>query len=102
LPFPGERGGYLNLHNWRAHHSTSAVRAAGLEPRQPYALRHTYASFAVAAGVPLYELARAMGTSVEQLDRTYAHLLPDSIDRTRSAMDAFINNATKHVEGGAR
>jgi hypothetical protein len=30
-----------------------------------------------------------MGTSVEQIDRTYGHLLPDSIDRTRTALDAF-------------
>jgi hypothetical protein len=58
-------------------------------------LRHTYASFSIAAGVSLFELSRFMGTSVEQLDRTYGHLLPDSIDRTRSALDAFITDAAK-------
>jgi hypothetical protein len=31
------------------------------------------------------------GTSVEQIDRTYGHLLPDSIDRTRGALDAFVD-----------
>jgi len=31
-----------------------------------------------------------MGTSVEQIDCTYGHLLPDSIDRTRTALDAFV------------
>ena len=55
---------------------TPAVRAAGLEHRSPYALRHTYATFAIAAGVSLFELARFMGTSVDQIDRTYGHLLP--------------------------
>jgi hypothetical protein len=30
-----------------------------------------------------------MGTSVEQIDRTYGHLLPDSIDRARAALDAY-------------
>lgn len=30
-----------------------------------------------------------MGTSVEQIDRTYGHLLPDSIDRARGALEAF-------------
>jgi hypothetical protein len=30
-----------------------------------------------------------MGTSVEQIDRTYGHLLPDSIDRARAALDGF-------------
>ena len=67
-----------------------AIRAAGLEHRSPYALRHSYASFAIAAGVSLFELARFMGTSVAQIDATYGHLLPDALDRTRSALDVFI------------
>jgi hypothetical protein len=29
------------------------------------------------------------GTSVDQIDRTYGHLLPDALDRTRTALDAF-------------
>jgi integrase len=62
----------------------------GLEHRSPYALRHTYATFAIAAGVSLFELARFMGTSVEQIDKTYGHLLPDALDRTRQALDAFM------------
>jgi hypothetical protein len=45
--------------------------------------------FAIAAGVSLFELARFMGTSVEQIDKTYGHLLPDALDRTRAALDAF-------------
>ena len=35
------------------------------------------------------ELSRLMGTSVDQLDKTYGHLLPDSLDRARVALDAF-------------
>jgi integrase len=91
LLFPGARGGHLNLHTWRAKRWNPAVRAAGEEHRTPYALRHTFASFAIAAGVPLFELARFMGTSVEQIDRTYGHLLPDSLDRTRGLLDTFLN-----------
>jgi integrase len=63
--------------------------AAGLEHRSPYALRHTFAAWSIAAGIGLFELARFMGTSVEQIDRTYGHLLPDSIDRARNALEAF-------------
>jgi integrase len=63
LLFPGLHGGYLNLHNWRAKHWKPALRASGLAYRTPYALRHTFASFGIAAGVPLFELARFMGTS---------------------------------------
>ena len=95
--FPGQRGGYLNLHNWRAHHWRPAVRAAGLAHRSPYALRHTFAAFSIAAGVSLYELARFMGTSVEQIDKTYGHLLPDSIERARTALDAFLDQEQSGV-----
>jgi integrase len=85
LLFPGARGGYLNLNEWRRDEWTPAVKGAGLEHRFPYALRHTSASFAIAAGVPLFELSRFMGTSVEQIGRTYGHLLPDSLERASTA-----------------
>jgi integrase len=89
LVFPGERGAHLDLHNWRARHWKPAVDAAGLSGRTPYSLRHTFASWAIAAGVGLFELSRLMGTSIEQLDKTYGHLLPDSIDRARMALEQF-------------
>ena len=53
-------------------------------------MRHTYASWAIAAGLPTFEIAATMGTSLEQLSKTYAHLLPDSADRARAALDAFL------------
>ena len=43
-----------------------------------------------------------MGTSVDQIDKTYGHLLPDSLDRTRTALDAFITGAAVEAEGGSR
>jgi integrase len=101
LLFPGVRGGHLNLHEWRADEWTPAVRAAGLEHRSPYALRHTYARFGIAAGVSLFELARFMGTSVEQIDKTYGHLLPDALDRTRATIDAFVNSVPDDGQGAA-
>jgi integrase len=77
---------------------TPALKAAGLTHRGPYALRHTYAAFAIAAALSLYELARFMGTSVEQIDKTYGHLLPDSIDGTRAAIDSFVARADESAE----
>jgi integrase len=63
--FPAERGGHLNLHEWRADEWTPAVRAAGLEHRSPYALRHAYATFGIAAGVSLSDDAyRVVGTGL--------------------------------------
>jgi integrase len=74
------------------------VKAAGLEHRSPYALRHTFATFSIAAGVRLFELSRLMGTSVEQIGRTYGQLLPDSLERARTALDGFLAAEQKPQE----
>lgn len=34
-----------------------------------------------------------MGTSVEQIDKTYGHLLPDSLKRARGALDTYLAKA---------
>jgi hypothetical protein len=41
------------------------------------------------AGVSLFYLARLMGTSVEQIDKTYGHLLPDPEEYLRGLLDTF-------------
>jgi integrase len=91
--FPAVGGGRLNLHNWRRDEWAPALKAAGLPYRRPNSLRHTYASFQIAARVHTHELARLMGTSEAQIDATFGHLLPDSIDRSRAALEAFITRS---------
>ena len=66
-----------------------ALRAAGLEYRRPYDLRHTYATFSIAAGISLFALARRMGTSLQMIDQTYGHLAPDADDYELGLLDAF-------------
>jgi integrase len=96
LLFPALRGGYVNLHNWRSREWKPAIRAAEIEPdRRIYDLRHTYATFSLAAGVSLFTLARRMGPSVEMIDRTYGHLAPDAEDYERGLLDAFDSAASK-------
>ena len=97
LLFPGQRGGYLNLGNWRRDDWKPALEAAGLAYRTPYALRHTYAAFAIAAGTHTFTLARYMGTSEEQISKTYGHLLTDSAARGTEAFDAFDNRASQEA-----
>jgi integrase len=101
LLFPGDRSGHLNYGNWRRRDWRDALRAAGLAYRAPYALRHTFASFSIAAGIPTFEIARLMGTSVEQIEKTYGHLLPDAIERGRAALEAFDarNEAVVRADG---
>lgn len=93
--FTTRLGTPIDLHRWRARHWTPALRAAGLEHRGPYAMRHTFASWTIAAGLPTFEIATTTGPSLEQLSKTYAHLLPDSADRARVALDAYISNAAE-------
>lgn len=86
--FPAPSGRHLDLDNWRRREWRPAVVAAGLDRRlTPYAMRHTYASFALDAGVSIFELARLMGTSVRVIDSTYGHLVRGSLDRVRAALE---------------
>lgn len=79
LVFPSARGGYVDLHNFRAREWIPAIKAAGIEPRRRiYDCRHTYATMSLAAGVSLFSLSRRMGTSLDMIDRTYGHLAPDA------------------------
>jgi integrase len=84
----------LGAHGGVDRHARGRLEAAGLPKLKPYAMRHTFASFAIAAGVSLFYLARILGTSVEQIDRTYGHLLPDSENYLRGLLDAFDVSAT--------
>ncbi len=81
-------GGYLDLHNWRARDWLPALDTAGLPRRRIYDLRHSFATWALAAGLSIFELARYMGTSVDMIDRTYGHLARGSEDVARAKLDA--------------
>jgi integrase len=121
--FPSRNGdGYMDWHNWRARSWEPALRAAGLyacpgcgeplqavqgargrrrcEPcgigkatRQPYTMRHTFASTALAAGLSVFELARVMGTSVQLIDATYGHLVKGSDDAIRERLDRYASES---------
>jgi hypothetical protein len=44
-----------------------------------------------------------MGSSVEQIDKTYGHMLPESEDYLRGLLDSFdVNSAAAAAEGGTR
>ena len=73
-------GGYLDLHNWRAREWLPALDAAGLPRRRIYDLRHSFATWAIAAG-PLDLRARPLhGYVGRMIDRTYGHLARGSDD----------------------
>jgi integrase len=100
LVFPSEQGDYLSLHSWRREEWRPALESAGLPRLVPYAMRHTFAAFAIAAGMGTFHLARTMGTSMEQIDKTYGHLLPESEEYLRGLLDSYDDNAAEAAEGG--
>jgi hypothetical protein len=79
----------VNINNWRNRRWTPALAAAGVAHRRVYDLRHTYATWSLAAGVDIFTLARRMGTSVKMIDRTYGHLVAGADVYERELLDAF-------------
>jgi integrase len=118
LVCPAPEGGYLNLGNFRRRQWQPALESGGFvrcplsddhtakrvgreyrcqEPgcegrasaHRIYDLRHTFASWALAANISMFELARFMGTSVKIIDRHYGHLVRDSEESARAKLEAY-------------
>jgi integrase len=88
LVFPGERGGYLDVHHFRPYQWRPAQRVAGIEPlRRVYDLRHTFATFALRAGISTFDLSRFMGASLTMIDRHYGHLARDGREHAIRLLD---------------
>src|SRR6266545_6696057 len=90
LLFPAPRGGYLDLHNFHRRTWKPAQLAAGIEPlRRPYDLRHTFATFALRAGISTFDLSRFMGASLTMIDRHYGHLARDGREHAAALLDSL-------------
>ncbi len=90
LLFPGERGGYLDIHHFRPFQWRPAQKAAGINPlRRIYDLRHTFATFALRAGISTFDLSRYMGASLTMIDRHYGHLGRDGREHAIKLLDAL-------------
>ncbi len=98
LLFPSPRGGHLDLHNFRNRDWKPAQRAAGITPlRRVYDLRHTFATFALRAGISTFDLSRYMGASLTMIDRHYGHLARDGRDHAINLLDAFTDSEAGNV-----
>ncbi len=97
LLFPSLRGAYFDLHNFRTREWKPAQLAAGVTPiRRVYDLRHTFATFALRAGISTFDLSRYMGASLTMIDRHYGHLARDGRDHAINLLDGY----TKAGEAG--
>ena len=100
LLFPAVNGRYLDLHNFRNRDWKPAQRAAGIEPfRRIYDLRHTFATFALRAGISTFDLSRYMGASLTMIDRHYGHLARDGREHAIRLLDS---HSPRPVDVGGR
>jgi integrase len=58
----------------------------GMPDVTPHTLRHTAATWQMQAGTDLWQAAKFLGMTVEQLERTYGHHHPDHLEQ---AVDAY-------------
>jgi integrase len=90
LVFPGHRGGYLDIHHFRPYQWRPAQKSTGIDPlRRIYDLRHTFATFALRAGISTFDLSRYMGASLTMIDRHYGHLARDGREHAIKLLDAL-------------
>ncbi|SCF79618.1 site-specific integrase [Streptomyces sp. Ncost-T10-10d] len=102
---------YFNMYLWKPALVSAGVipeRLAGERFKQSrehgmHALRHYYASVLLDAGENIKALAEYLGHSDPGFTlRTYTHLMPNSQDRARKAIDAaFGTDADNEGSGGA-
>jgi hypothetical protein len=92
----------FDLHSFRAREWRPAQLAAGIAPfRRPYDLRHTYATFALRAGVSIFELSRLMGASLAMIDHHHGHLARDGREHAVALLDAFASETAAWTLGDA-
>jgi integrase len=100
LVFPASDGGHFDLHNFRNRHWAPAQEAAGIDPRRRvYDLRHTFATFALRAGISTFDLSRYMGASLTMIDRHYGHLAPDGREHAIQLLDTHSNQRRRPHRG---
>lgn len=78
----------------RNHYATRrlmpAVKAAGVKLGRPYDLRHSAASLWLREGHDAVQVAAWMGHSLQELSRTYAHVIGDLDPDMRVSAEAMI------------
>jgi integrase len=90
------RRDYYNRELWKP-----ALVATGLPADTTFHdLRHTFASTALAEGVPISEVSRWLGhKSITTTVDLYGHLVPEATGRARDALDKAFSRATADVPG---
>jgi integrase len=74
------------------------LAAVEIDPvRRIYDLRHTFATFALRAGISTLDLSRYMGASPSMINRHYGHLARDGRQRALDLLDAHMDDGDVHA-----
>jgi site-specific recombinase XerD len=76
-------------------HQLEIVETLTSVPLRLHDCRHTYASFLIAAGVPLTEVQAALGHSTITTTMIYAHLSPSYLSHIREALGRAARGSTR-------
>lgn len=92
--FRTSRGNLIRRDYFNADILKPAILAAGVPADMTFHdLRHTFASTALAEGVPVSEVSRWLGhESITTTVDLYGHLVPEASQRARTAMDKAFSN----------
>ncbi|HEX9173093.1 MAG TPA: site-specific integrase [Telluria sp.] len=77
---------WANTRGWR-----SALVRAGIATFRWHDLRHTWASWLIQHGTPLYDLQEMGGWKSAEMVRRYAHLAPAKMAQNAAAIDALLH-----------
>lgn len=95
--YQGQPLRWVNNHAWK-----KALLRAGIENFRWHDLRHTWASWHVQAGTPLYKLQQLGGWESAEMVRRYAHLAPEDLAKAAANIVPIATNlATLGKEKGA-
>jgi integrase len=89
--FPGREAGLPITPEAVQQAFSKVLRAAGIRRIRPHDLRHTYATLAIQAGVPLLTVSRQLGhASISTTVGIYAHAVPGSNRAAADALEAVL------------
>lgn len=92
MVFPAFEGGYTRSSNFRKRFWDPLLHAAGLAPRGFHHTRHTYATLALGAGVPVHVVSKILGHAKPSITlNIYAHVLAQHQDEATTVIDSLFN-----------
>lgn len=93
--FPATTGGPMGYRNLIGRNYEDIIKAAKVKRIRPYDLRHTYATLALKAGVPVKVVSESLGhRNIELTLRTYAHILSSMREEHVERIQSLFGGAT--------